>query len=248
MFLQESRILSTSTQPSTSSQPTQAICPPGLAFTSIFGNSGTRLSYSRERVDLGFDFKCWLGGETTVSAVVVDTTNGQIVMIDDANTSLPNPDANLMGLNGHYGWPRIAVVQALLKSASGRFGGIDIATLISSRPDSLMISWENLQFMGPPSGTDVNVQAELFANGAVNICYGDGNMPDGNTDGNTFRPGHDFAAGIEGGGANDAYWTGGRVAYPLRRYPFNAFGITYVWPANKCYCFTPGDGFAESAV
>ena len=77
----------------------------------------------------------------------------------------------------------------------------------------------------------MNAQAELFANGAVNICYGAGRI------GNNFG----FAAGIEGGGENDPYWTEGRVAYPLPEPYFNSEGITRQWPANKCYCFNPSE-------
>jgi len=43
---------------------------------------------------------------------------------------------------GSYVWPRIAVAQGDLDPRSRG----DIATLISSRPGSLMISWENVQF------------------------------------------------------------------------------------------------------
>ena len=236
---QPSMSQSPSTQPSTSlspsSQPTRAICPPGLAFTSISENDdATLLTISdkddeRERVDLDFDFK-WLGGENTVSAVVVDT-NGQIVITDDAATNLPD-SYNSFAI-GSYGWPRVAVAQ---KDLSALSSGGGIATLISSRPDSIMISWENSEFLC--AGGNVNAQAELFANGAVNICYGTGNIAYGT-----------FPAGIEGGGVNDAYWTEGAVAYPLPGSPFNSTtGKTSEWPTNKCYCFTPGDGFAESTV
>ena len=52
---------------------------------------------------------------------------------------------------------------------------------------------------------NVNAQAESFANGAVNICYGEGSV-----DGNNM-----FIAGIEGGGDNDPSSTGEAVAYTL---------------------------------
>ena len=119
--------------------------------------------------------------------------------------------------------------------------GGDIETLISSRPDSLMVSWEDVQFYSEMtygntgSSGNVNVQAELFANGAVNICYGEGGIGV-----NTF------AAGIEGGGVNDPYWDRDAVAYPVLGLPFNSVGITSQWPTNTCYCFTPGEAFIQA--
>ena len=75
----------------------------------------------------------------------------------------------------------------------------------------------------------MNAQAELFANSAVNICYGEGDMAE-----------QVFAAGIEGGGVNDPYWNGGDVAIPLSDDEFfDSDGITSSWPTNKCYYFTP---------
>jgi hypothetical protein len=88
----------------------------------------------------------------------------------------------------------------------------------------------------------VNAQAELFANGAVNICYGEGTI------GNNY---YGFVARIEGGGGSDLYWTEGCDAYyPLPGLYFNNESITTgQWPANRCYCFNLAEmnGFVESA-
>jgi hypothetical protein len=102
---------------------------------------------------------------------------------------------------------------------------------------SIMVSWETFVFVnGIGAG---NAQAELFADGAVNICYGSG------TTAADFNNG--FAAGIEGG-TNDPYWHGGAVAIPLNDQYFKSQGITSSWPTSECYCFTPAPTAAPSAL
>jgi hypothetical protein len=159
-----------------------------------------------------------LGGNTTVSQLIV-STNGQInIRSNDYFSNCCNADPI-----GAYGKPRIAVAQEDLHPGTGG----DISTLVKTGPDSIMVSWENVRFYYDRGS--VNAQAELFANGAVNICYGEGNTA-----------GNSFAAGIEGGGRNDPYWSGDAVAIPLPDDEhFNSNGITSSWPTNKCYCFTP---------
>ena len=205
--------------------PTPALplttCPDGVAFSPILGNGGTTLSISSEDdaneiVNLGFDFK-WLGGDTAVRRVRV-STNGQInIRSDDSDTGYGRPAPI-----GAYGKPRIAVAKEDLNPRSGG----NVATLINMGTGSVVISWEQVNFYR--SVGDVNAQAELFANDAVNICYGEGDMA-----------GHVFAAGTEGGGVNDPYWNGGDVAIPISddEY-FDSDGITSSWPTNKCYCYT----------
>jgi hypothetical protein len=197
--------------------------PKGLVFKPIFGDGGTRLPISSsddstELVDLGFDFK-WLGYDTTVSQVRV-STNGQINIRSD------DTDNNCCWVDpiGAYGKPRIAVAQ---EDLNPRTSG-EIATLVKRGVGSIVVSWENVSFYYDQG--NVNAQAELFANGAVNICYGEGNMG-----------GQRFSAGIEGGGGSDPYWNGDAVVLPLSDDEhFNSDGITSSWPTNKCYSFTPG--------
>jgi hypothetical protein len=136
---------------------------------------------------------------------------------------------------GSVGYPRIAVVQTdLLPRVRG-----DIVTLTRVTLDSFLFSWENVAFSRDRISGDgvgnVNAQAELFANGAVNICYGQGDIA-----------GKRFAAGIEGG-VNDPYWTEGAVQYPLPDDQFfSSDGITVIWPTNTCYCFTPGEEWEQA--
>jgi hypothetical protein len=202
--------------------PVFETCPAGHAFAPISGGEGvTRLSISNvddgtELVDLGFAFK-WLGGDTTVSQVRV-SDNGQINI--DANDSDDNCCSAVR--IGEYGRPRIAVAQEDFYPAVRG----DVATFVKAGHGSIVISWEDVAFYF--NSGNANAQAELFENGAVNICYGEGD-----------NAGNSFAAGMEGGGPNDPYWNRDAVALPLGDEHFNSDGITTSWPTNKCYCYNP---------
>jgi hypothetical protein len=159
-----------------------------------------------------------VGSDNTVRQVQVSKKCQINILSDDTSTTY---DAQPIG---DYGRPRIAVAQADLYPEAG--DGI----FVKSGRRSIMVSWENVPFF--INGGEVNAQAELFANGAVNICYGEGNIPDGES----------FAAGIEGGGDLVPYFKGDAVAIPLSDddYFDATTGIAdYIWPMNKCYCFAP---------
>jgi hypothetical protein len=65
----------------------------------------------------------------------------------------------------------------------------------------------------------VNVQAELFPNGSVNICWGSGNTA-----------GNSIAAGLEDKGLG--------LYFPAVGDTFSGSnGITNAWPTDYCICF-----------
>ena len=69
----------------------------------------------------------------------------------------------------------------------------------------------------------VQVQIELFQNGDVLICYGEGDIPEGNE----FRAGikQDYTSGDSG------------VTYPIEDPLFDEDGYTRDWPECKCWKF-----------
>ena len=183
-------------------------------------------------VDLGFDFK-WLGGTNTTSSVHV-TTNGQIL-------TNPGDDYDCYDLYdiGTYFSPRIALTTADLTLSETENAHV----YIKRSATSTIISIENNRFYA--RNELFNVQAHLFPNGSVNICFGEGDM---NTDPDAPY-GNEFVSGLEGGN-NDELYGGPRVAAPLPGAPFDDVGITTEWPTvGSCYCFTPEMGaFVRNSV
>ena len=81
-----------------------------------------------------------------------------------------------------------------------------------------LVSQEGVQFK---DGTgEINAQAEFFDNGAIQLCYREGNLPGGNI-------GLDLSVG-----AGNKAWK--KVHLPE--------GTSLdVWPEGQCYCYSPGD-------
>ena len=115
--------------------------------TTIFDSS--KSTDLPEKIILGFVFKQWLGG-TTISSEVHINSNGQITI-------------------GELDYPRIVIADGSLDPSKY---GRKILTK-QTCPESMLISWEGVGLVGSNDGTVVNAQAELFANGAVHICFGD---------------------------------------------------------------------------
>jgi hypothetical protein len=179
-------------------------------------------------VDLGFDFK-WLGGTNTTSSVHV-SSNGQIVTNPGDDSDCYDPYDI-----GTVEFPRIAVSNADLNLIDGN-------VYIKRSATSTVISYENAKFLGRDE--IFNVQAHLFPNGNVNICFGEGDI---NTDPTAYK--NKFVSGLEGG-ENDELYGGPLVAAPIPGAPFNDVGITSEWPTvGSCYCFTPEMGaFVRNSV
>ena len=152
------------------------------------------------------------------------STSGHILINPGDN------DASNFHTIGDNNKPRIAVAQEDLDPRVA--GNVYMQTFYQSA----IISYEQLPFYNDdyPEDEDsgfVNAQAHLFADGRVNICFGNGYITSGNR----------FAAGLEGG-ENDNVYGGseGAIAAPLPGSPFDSVGSTTVFPpAGKCYCFSP---------
>ena len=187
-----------------------------------------------EEVDLGFDFK-WLGGTNTISSVHI-STNGQInINPGDDNYSY---DETIIG---DFGAPRIALAFEDLDPGETESGKV----YIKRSATSATISFENVQFYSR-NGDGINVQAHLYSNGEVNICFGAGDMtvppanPYGYDDDSYVN--NAFVSGLEGG-VNDEVYGGTAVAAPLTGGPFMMGGISEEWPTvGSCYCFNPAYG------
>lgn len=158
----------TTASPTSSSMPSSACGSDG--FMPIAGTPGAvmlePLSSSddgSQLIDLGFDFY-WLGGASSTSEVVV-ATNGQInINPGDFNSNCCSAD----GI-GNYSQPRIAIAQEDLDP--GDYGDIWVKTLSN---DSIVVSFEGVAFFSFTGS--INAQATLSSNGAVTICYGEGEL------------------------------------------------------------------------
>ena len=169
-----------------------------------------------EEVDLEFDFK-WLGGTSSISKVHVSSNGHILINPGDADASF---GFHTIGDNNK---PRIVVAQEDLNP------GVAGNVYIKKYGQSAIISYKQVPFFR--NGGIVHAQAHLFANGRVNICFGNGSITSGNL----------FAAGLEGG-ENDNVYGGseGAIAAPLTGSPFDSVGSTAVFPpSGKCYCFSP---------
>jgi len=157
-------------------------------------------------VTLGFDFN-WFG--ETVTEVCL-SSNGQINMGETCDSSQHVKPI------GSYNGARIALVQ---QNLNPRAGGT-VKYLFNSSPASLKVSFEDVKFYDGDEGGigSVQSQVELFANGDIIFCYGDGDL------GLNY-----FAAGVEDSRCH--------VAYPIPDAPFDADGIAKEWPKKKCWKF-----------
>ena len=177
---------------------------PGTAKTLDIGDDGVT------SIVLGFDYS-WFGKTFTEVCL---SSNGQINMGKTCDSSKE------MYPIGSYGGARIALVQEDLYPP----GGGAVKYLVKSSPPSLKVSFEDVKFhdWSVVGGIgNIQAQVELFANGDIIFCYGDGDM------GSPFNY---FAAGVEDNSCHD-------VAYPIPDPSFNDAGITNEWPANICWKF-----------
>ena len=180
----------------------------------------SRFDEGTQRIQIGFDFH-WLGGEGSTNEIVVDV-NGQI------NINPDNADKTccLAKEIGTYENPRIAVAQ---EDLSPNYGG-DI--YIEKKCNSIVISWEDVQFFSYGySDYYANAQAELFKDGSVQLCYGEGRLYYDDSCGAT----REMTAGIEAGVNDPLFPNGPALNYPL----FGKKGLTKRWPGGECFCFDP---------
>ena len=161
-------------------------------------------------INLGFNYN-WFGNMFTKVCL---SSNGQINMGEDSCD-------NSFGLTeiGDYVGKRIAFVQ---EHIDPREGG-SVKYLIKSSPSSIKIAFEDVKFYYSPNpnlgGNGlIQVQVELFENGNILLCYGEGDNAE-----NTF------AAGVEDSTIG--------AAYPIPDSPFDGDGFTSDWPADKCWKF-----------
>ena len=149
-------------------------------------------SSSTAVITLGFDYK-WFG---TPFQKVCLSRFGYISISDSCDEDV--------GL--------IAFVRGLLDPSAGGSAG---QYLVKSSTSSLKISFEDVKW----TGGDGNVQAqvELFPNGDILICYGEGDTA-----------GNEFTAGVQDSKRND---------YPIEDPQFDGNQSTSVWPECQCWKF-----------
>ena len=194
-------------------------CPAGLSFryiTPAKGGQGSLLTDitdcddRTQIVDLPFTFN-WMKNFPKNQVVV--STNGHINL--DTSILSSSRQVNPIGTVNH---PRISVGDGDLNPGNSGGGDIGIYSTTSETGvvESFIISYEDNSFF--PNDGLFNGQAELFPNGDVNICYGNGT---------TTRT---FAAGIEDPSVG---------AFPLEGFPFDDQGVVNSpnWPGPACFCF-----------
>ena len=209
-------------------------CPAGLSFryiTPAKGGQGSLLTSitdlidGTQIVDLPFTFN-WMKNSPKNQVVV--STNGHINL--DTSILSTETGVNPIGTVDH---PRISVGDSDLNPADADddyyigAGDIGIYSTTSETGvvESFIISYEDTSFY--PNNGLFNGQAELFPNGDVNICYGNGT---------TTR---DFAAGIEDPSVG---------AFPLEGFPFDDQGVVNSpnWPGPACFCFACSENPSSS--
>ena len=88
--------------------------------------------------------------------------------------------------------------------------------------NSMIVSWEHAR--GKTDDGDVNVQAQLFANGDIRVCFGCGSLPAGLSMTMVFDSDYEHPAppGVDG---------------PT---PGVSFGPADndIWPTNQCFSYT----------
>ena len=194
-------------------------CPAGLSFryiTPAKGGQGSLLTSitdyddGTQIVDLPFTFN-WMSNFPKNQVVV--STNGHINL--DTSILSTETGVNPIGTVNH---PRISVGDGDFNLGTSGSGDVGIYSTTSETGvvESFIISYEDTSFF--PNIGLFNGQAELFPNGDVNICYGNGT---------TTR---DFAAGIEDPSVG---------AFPLEGFPFDDQGVVNSpnWPGPACFWF-----------
>ena len=160
-----------------------------------------------ETVPLSFGFP-WLGQSTPFGIVtsIVVSSNGQINLDGSTDDNCCSADP----IDGQLSGDRIAVAQEDLNPSSGG------AIYVLDKQTSVIISYEDVPFYF--STGFVNVQVELYNDGAIEIRYGLGD-----TGGNNL-----LAAGLESSSTG--------FAAPLTDLTHPVFtgatGITNSWPEN----------------
>jgi hypothetical protein len=197
-------------------------CPAGLSFryiTPAKGGQGSLLTSitdlidGTQIVDLPFTFN-WMKNSPKNQVVV--STNGHI----NLDTSI-NSTEWLVDPIGTVNHPRISVGDGDFNLGTSGSGDVGIYSTTSETGvvESFIISYEDAEFYYFDGL--FNGQAELFPNGDVNICYGNGETP------TNVR----FAAGIEDPSVG---------AFPLEGFPFDDQGVVVNspnWPGPACFCF-----------
>jgi hypothetical protein len=110
--------------------------------------------------------------------------------------------------------PRIAFANGDINPPVGA-GAVKIGRK-SGADESFKVSFEDVNWYF--NNGEVNVQVELFPNGDIIFCYGNGAMA-----------GRQMAAGVEDFDLGKAF--------PIPDDPFNSFGITTEWPSKSCWKF-----------
>jgi hypothetical protein len=164
-------------------------------------------------VDIGFDYN-WFGEDLTQ---LVLQTNGQLFM----DTSNKYSIGDVKPIGDYFYGSRIAFANADINFDS--FGVIKVGRK-SGADKSFKISFENTVWYGH-SGDKINVQVELFPNGDIIFCYGNGNMAGTDYYGDPLA----MAAGVENFDIGKAF--------PIPGDTFNSDGITTEWPTDSCWKF-----------
>lgn len=154
----------------------------------------------------------WPGGDSFRTITI--GANGLIILGGGDTSSVANLAGDFpIAVGGAYAVPRIAVAQADLDPESS--GEIYASTAGSS----FVVSWEGASHWNQEN--TMNFQVALFPNGAIEVRWGEGDLP----------PGKSIVSGVEDDGLG--------ITTPATGAPFEAGGQTQfgVWPSNQCRRF-----------
>eukprot|EP00979_Chaetoceros_neogracilis_P012704 scaffold3450_cov287-Chaetoceros_neogracile.AAC.1 len=214
---------SISAAPSISEVPTSTFWgnPRNSAFSPLSTDDGTDVETitldddATAIVDIGFAYN-WFGEDLTH---LVIQSNGQLFM-DTSNDSTFSSVVSI----GDYSGSRIAFANTDLNPSPYYVGAGAVKVGRKSGADeSFEVSFEDVKWYG--SDEVINVQVELFPNGDIIFCYGNGNMAGNDYYGNPLR----MAAGVENFDLGKAF--------PIPDDPFHSDGITTEWPTDSCWKF-----------
>jgi hypothetical protein len=170
-----------------------------------------------QQISMPFDFS-WMGGLRVIREgdPIGVGSNGQINLLPD---DFDHVCCRAIPI-GSYNKPRIALAQENLNPGWTWLPG-GPGVYIKSSPSSLIVSFQEIPWY--PSVPGVQVQAELFPDGRVSICWGGG---DG--------AGISFASGLEDGENNT-------LVFPVNNSlaGFSEDGLNMLWPTCSCFCFDP---------